>query len=238
MAITISTATIAGMKEILVVDDEKDIVDAIEYNLKNEGFKVAKSYDGLTAVKMAREKLPVLIILDLMLPGMSGLDVCKSLKGGAATSNIPIIMLTAKGEEADKVIGLELGADDYLTKPFSMRELTARIKAIIKRYGGEVKTKLFKAPNLELDVDKHEVKVAGKPIELTAKEFALLHYLWENEGKVFSRERLLDTVWGVEVAIETRTVDVHVRRLREKLGKAEKYVHTLRGVGYKFEVRS
>ena len=194
MAITISTATIAGMKEILVVDDEKDIVDAIEYNLKNEGFKVAKSYDGLTAVKMAREKLPVLIILDLMLPGMSGLDVCKSLKGGAATSNIPIIMLTAKGEEADKVIGLELGADDYLTKPFSMRELTARIKAIIKRYGGE--------------------------------------------GKVLSRERLLDTVWGVEVAIETRTVDVHVRRLREKLGKAEKYVHTLRGVGYKFEVRS
>ncbi|MFA6170641.1 MAG: response regulator transcription factor [Candidatus Margulisiibacteriota bacterium] len=227
------------MKEILVVDDEKDIVEAIEYNLKNEGYKVAKAFDGPSAVKMAKEKNPALILLDLMLPGMNGLDVCKTLKNNAATAAIPIIMLTARGEEADKVIGLELGADDYLTKPFSMRELTARIKAILKRYGGGAPAgkKVFKAPQLELDVDKHEVRVAGKAIELTAKEFALLLYLWENEGKVFSRERLLDTVWGIDVAIETRTVDVHVRRLREKLGKAEKYIHTLRGVGYKFEAR-
>ncbi|MFH1390037.1 MAG: response regulator [Candidatus Margulisiibacteriota bacterium] len=227
------------MKEILVVDDEKDIAEAIEYNLKTEGYKVAKAYDGLSAVKMAKEKIPALIMLDLMLPGMSGLDVCKALKNGPATANIPIIMLTAKGEEADKVIGLELGADDYLTKPFSMRELIARIKTIIKRYGGGIITapKVLKAAGLDLDTDKHEVRVAGKPVELTAKEFALLQYLWENEGKVFSRERLLDTVWGIEVAIETRTVDVHVRRLREKLGKAEKYLHTLRGVGYKFEVK-
>ncbi|MFA5035412.1 MAG: response regulator [Candidatus Margulisiibacteriota bacterium] len=228
-----------ALKEILVVDDEKDIVEAIEYNLKNEGYKVAKAFDGQTAVKMAKEKIPALVLLDLMLPGLNGLDVCKILKNNPSTANIPVIMLTAKSEEADKVIGLELGADDYLTKPFSMRELTARIKAILKRYGGEARTgkNVFKAPQLELDIEKHEVRVAGKPIELTAKEFALLHYLWENEGKVFSRERLLDTVWGIDVAIETRTVDVHVRRLREKLGKAEKYVHTLRGVGYKFEVK-
>ena len=172
-----------------------------------------------------------------MLPLVSGIEVCKSLKSDQGTKNIPIIMLTAKGSEADKVVGLELGADDYITKPFSMRELLARIKAILKRYEGPaMKAKTLKFPNLEIDEDKHEVLVSGKQIELTAKEFELLKYLAENQGRVYSREKLLDHVWGIDVAIETRTVDVHVRRLREKLGKYGKYIHTLRGVGYKFNV--
>jgi DNA-binding response OmpR family regulator len=224
------------MSKILIVDDEKDLVESIEYNLKKEGFSASKAYDGQAGLKSAREKLPDLIILDLMLPEISGTDVCKILKKEERTANIPIIMLTAKTSQIDKIIGLEIGADDYLTKPFDMRELLARIKAILKRSGAPEKpaAPIFKFPDLEVDIARHEVKAMGRTVDLTAKEFALLRYLIENKERVCTRETLLDTVWGIDVAIETRTVDAHIKKLREKLGKAGKHLLTLRGVGYKF----
>lgn len=224
------------MSEILVIEDDRDIVESLEYNLRKEGFKVAKAYDGIAGLKAAEEKLPSLVLLDLMLPGLEGLEVCRRIKKNPKTSNIPVIMLTAKGTETDKIVGLELGADDYITKPFSMKELIARVKMILRRYEkpSAAPAATLKFKDLEIDTERHEVKVAGKPVELTAKEFQLLHYMAENKERVFSRERLLDSVWGIEVAIETRTVDVHMRRLREKLDKAGKHLITLRGVGYKF----
>lgn len=224
------------MTEILIIEDEKDIAQAIEYNLSKEGFKVAKAYDGLIGLKMARGKHPSLIILDLMLPGLDGLEICRRLKSDEKSAGIPIIMLTAKAEETDRVVGLEMGADDYIVKPFSLKELIARIKVVLRRYSKQdtISTKTLKFSDLEIDTDRHEILSVGKLVALTAKEFQLLYYLAENIGKVFSRDRLLDTVWGVDVAIETRTVDVHMRRLREKLGKAGQHLVTLRGVGYKF----
>jgi len=224
------------MSEILIIEDDRDIVETLEYNLKKDGFRTTKAYDGAAGLKAAEEKLPALIILDLMLPIIEGLEVCRRLKKNPKTANIPVIMLTAKGTETDKVVGLEVGADDYLTKPFSNKELIARIKTILRRYEkpSTAPSPILKFKDLEIDTEKHEVKAAGKTIELTAKEFQLLHYLAENKGRVFSRERLLDSVWGIDVAIETRTVDVHMRRLREKLGKSGDHLTTLRGVGYKF----
>ncbi|MFA4843641.1 MAG: response regulator [Candidatus Margulisiibacteriota bacterium] len=224
------------MAEILIIEDERDIVETLEYNLKKEGYRVAKAYDGISGLKMAESKIPSLILLDLMLPGLSGLDICRKLKKDDRTAGIPIIMLTAKGTETDKVVGLEVGADDYLTKPFSIKELIARIKVILRRYEKKpaAASVALKLKDLEIDTERHEVKANGKLVELTAKEFQLLFYLASNPGHVYSREQLLDTVWGIEVAIETRTVDVHVRRLREKLGRAGKHIVTLRGVGYKF----
>ena len=226
------------MTEILVIEDERDIVETLEYNLKKEGYKVAKAYDGLAGLRLAEEKIPALIVLDLMLPGLDGLEVCRRIKKNPKTAAIPVIMLTAKGSETDKVVGLELGADDYIVKPFGLKELIARIKTILRRYEkpAEKPVAVVKFKDLEIDTDKHEVRAAGKPVELTAKEFQLLFYLAQNQERVFSRERLLDTVWGIDVAIETRTVDVHMRRLREKLGKAGHHLVTLRGVGYKFHV--
>ncbi|MBI5400484.1 response regulator transcription factor [Candidatus Saganbacteria bacterium] len=224
------------MAEILIIEDEKDIAQAIEYNLKRESFKVVIASDGLSGLKKIREKRPDLLILDLMLPGIDGLDVCRRLKNDPAIAGIPIIILTAKAEETDRVVGLELGADDYITKPFSLKELVARVKVVLRRLGQqkEINRSSIHFPDLEIDPDRHEVKVLGKKVVLTAKEFQLLEYLARNKEKVYSRDRLLDAVWGVEVAIETRTVDVHMRRLREKLGKAGKHLITLRGVGYKF----
>jgi two-component system alkaline phosphatase synthesis response regulator PhoP len=225
------------MTEILVIEDERDIVETLEYNLKKEGYKVAKAYDGLAGLRLAEEKVPSLILLDLMLPGLDGLEVCRRIKRNPKTAAVPVIMLTAKGSETDKIVGLELGADDYIVKPFSIKELIARIKTILRRYEkpAEKPAAAVKFKDLEIDIDKHEVRAAGKLVELTAKEFQLLLYLAENKERVFSRERLLDTVWGIDVAIETRTVDVHMRRLREKLGKAGHHLVTLRGVGYKFK---
>ena len=224
------------MTEILIIEDDRDIVETLEYNLKKEGFKVSKAYDGAAGLKAAEEKRPALVLLDLMLPIIEGLEVCRRLKKNPKTAGIPIIMLTAKGTETDKVVGLEVGADDYLTKPFSNKELIARIRAILRRYEkpAAAPSVILKFKELEIDSEQHVVRVNGKEIELTAKEFQLLHYLAENKGRVFSRDRLLDSVWGIDVAIETRTVDVHMRRLREKLGKAGKHLITLRGVGYKF----
>ena len=224
------------MSLILIIEDEKDIAAAIEYNLKKEGFRIAKAADGKAGLKLVRQRKPDLILLDLMLPTIDGLSVCKQLKADKTTTNIPIIMLTAKGEEVDKVVGLELGADDYLAKPFGMRELIARIKTVLKRVQpASLTTDSLKFPGLEINLEQHKVIVAGKEVELTAKEFALLHYLTLNQGRVINREKLLDEVWGIEVAIETRTVDVHIKKLREKLGKkVGNYLITLRGVGYKF----
>lgn len=226
------------MRQILVIDDEKDIVETIEYNLSKEGYKVSKSYDGMNGLEAVQKKMPDIVILDLMLPGMTGIEVCKAMRSDPKTASIPVIMLTAKGEETDKIVGLEVGADDYMTKPFSIRELAARIKTILKRSGKKEDPKTsLKFPNLEIDSEQHTVKVSNKEIDLTAKEFMLLEHLASNPEKVFSRDRLLDTVWGIDAAIETRTVDVHMRRLREKLGKSAKYLKTLHGVGYKFSLK-
>ncbi len=224
------------MSSILIIEDEKDIVEALEYNLKREGFGVSRSFDGYNGLRIAKDKLPDLILLDLMLPGIGGLEIVKILKREEKTRNIPIIILTARGEETDRVLGLELGADDYIAKPFGMRELIARVKAVLKRSGAQPETPShrIKLAGLEIDPDKHEVTVHGKTIELTAKEFALLSFLVNQREKVFSRERLLDKVWGIDQQIETRTVDVHIRRLREKLGKVGDHIRTLRGVGYKY----
>lgn len=225
------------MKNILIIEDDKDIAELIEFNLKKEGFGSYKAFDGKAGLKKAAEGLPDLIILDLMLPKLDGIEVCKTLKQDRKSADIPIIMLTAKSAEVDRILGIEIGADDYLTKPFSVRELIARIKRILKRVGKNEPAggKIIKFPGLEIDIEKHEVIASGKKVKLTAKEFSLLQYLAENQGRVISRERLLDTVWGIEVAIETRTVDAHVKRLRKKLGPiAAKYITTLIGVGYKF----
>lgn len=226
------------MKQVLVIDDEKDIVETISYNLEKEGYKVSKSYDGMNGFEAVQKKMPDIVILDLMLPGMTGIEVCKAMKADPKTASIPIIMLTAKGEETDKIVGLEVGADDYMTKPFSIRELSARIRTVLKRCGRKEEPKtLLKFPGLEIDGEQHTVKVSNKETELTAKEFLLLEHLARNPEKVFSRDRLLDMVWGIDAPIETRTVDVHMRRLREKLGKAAKYLKTLHGVGYKFSLK-
>jgi phosphate regulon transcriptional regulator PhoB len=225
------------MKEtILIVEDEKDIVKMLDYNLKNEGYKVIVADDGEDALDAAKTKHPDLILLDLMLPGLDGLEVCKELKNERKTKSIPVIMLTAKAQESDKVVGLELGADDYVTKPFSPRELTARIKAVLRR-GKEKLPEAIKIGDLGLDFSKIEVTVKDRPVELTSKEFELLKTLIQAKGRVLSRDYLLDNVWGFNHAMEiqTRTVDVHIRTLRKKLKSAAKYIFTVKGYGYRFE---
>ncbi len=227
------------MKEkILIVEDDKDIVKMLEYNLKKEGFKVFAACDGEDALDLAVRQSPDLILLDLMLPGIDGLEVCKALKKETKTSRIPVIMLTAKGQESDKVVGLELGADDYITKPFSLRELIARIKAVLRRVAAkEVSPEIFLAGDLAIDFGKITVTVKGKSIELTAKEFELLKTLLKAKGRVLSRDFLLDTIWGYDHALEiqTRTVDVHIRTLRRKLKSAAKMILTVKSYGYRFQ---
>jgi two-component system phosphate regulon response regulator PhoB len=220
--------------KILVVDDESDVVDMLEINLRTAGFLVVSVPNGAAAIAKARSEAPSLIILDLMLPGMSGLEICKVLKGDIATRHIPIIMLTAKGEEVDKIVGLELGADDYVTKPFSPRELILRVNRSLRR-GKDKQPSLEKmiVGDLVLDHTRHEVLVKTEPVELTATEFRLLALLMERRGRVQGRDRLLNDVWGYESIIDTRTVDTHVRRLREKLGPLASYIETVRGVGYR-----
>lgn len=225
------------MKEtILIVEDEKDIVKMLDYNLKKEGYKVLAADDGEDALDMAKSRQPDLILLDLMLPGLDGLEVCKELKSERKTRSIPVIMLTAKAQESDKVVGLELGADDYVTKPFSPRELIARIKAVLRR-GKEKLAEAVKIGDLGLDFSKIEVTVKDKPVELTSKEFELLKTLIQAKGRVLSRDYLLDNVWGFNhaIEIETRTVDVHIRTLRKKLKSAAKYIITVKNYGYRFD---
>ncbi len=227
------------MKEkILIVDDEKDIVKMLDYNFKKEGYRTVTAYDGEDGLDFAKKEHPDIILLDLMLPGMDGLEVCKALKKEEKTSSIPIIMLTAKTQEADKVVGLELGADDYVTKPFSLKELLARVKAILRR--AKEKEKLPEVINvggLAIDFSRISVALNNKPVELTAKEFELLVTLIKAKGRVLSRDYLLDTVWGFDQAmnIQTRTVDVHIRTLRKKLKSEAKRIITVKNYGYRFE---
>jgi two-component system phosphate regulon response regulator PhoB len=219
---------------ILIVDDEQDVLDLLTFNLQKAGFKTIAARDGATALQKARDATPALIVLDLMLPEIEGTEVCRQLKVDPKTAHIPIIMLTAKAEEVDRVVGLELGADDYVTKPFSPRELALRVKTILRRASGRgAPPEILKAGDLLADLAKHEVTVKGKPVELTATEFKLLTTLLERRGRVQSRDRLLMDVWGYEGEMDTRTVDTHVRRLREKLGKTADLIETVRGVGYR-----
>lgn len=221
-------------KRILVADDEPDVLNLVSLNLKGAGFTVLEAEDGNVALTQAKESLPALIVLDLMLPEMSGLEVCKALKKDPQTAQIPVVMLTAKAEEIDRIVGLELGADDYITKPFSPRELVLRVKSVLRRASaaGEV-TDHLNLGDIQVDRSRYEVLVKGKPIEFTATEFKLLALLIERRGRVQSRDVLLNDVWGYESIIDTRTVDTHIRRLREKLGKAADCIETIRGFGYR-----
>lgn len=221
--------------KVLVVDDEPDAVELVAFNLRAAGYDVLTAAQGDDALAKARREVPDLIILDLMLPEVDGLEVCKILRRDAATSGILIIMLTAKAAEIDRVVGLELGADDYLTKPFSPRELMLRVKNLLSRQQGHAtKKERIQLRGLVIDVPRHLVTVDGKVVDLTATEFKLLTLLAQRRGRVQSREQLLHDVWDYERAIDTRTVDTHVRRLREKLGSAASFLDTVRGVGYRF----
>lgn len=229
------------MSRILIVDDEKPIVEILKYNLEKNGYSTIEAYDGEEGLKMAQEKNHDLILLDVMLPKMDGFTVLRILR---QTMTTPILMLTAKEEEVDKVLGLELGADDYVTKPFSMRELIARVKANLRRSGisnGETMSNILSVNNLNIDLSKYRVEKNGKPIELTSREFDLLKFLVANRGLIFSREMLLEKVWGYEYFGDVRTVDVTIRRLREKIEDDPanpRYIHTKRGVGYYFSEES
>ena len=221
-------------KKVLVADDEADVLNLVCNNLKAAGFVPLRAEDGQSAFEQAKTQIPALIVLDLMLPGMSGLEVCKALKSEPATKNIPILMLTAKAEEVDRILGFELGADDYMTKPFSPRELVLRVQSVLRRATPQPeKAEVLKLGDIVVDRTRHGVTVRGKDLELTATEFKLLSTLMERRGRVQSRDVLLNDVWGYESVIDTRTVDTHVRRLREKLGKAADCLETIRGFGYR-----
>lgn len=219
---------------ILVVDDEPDIVEIIQYNLEKSGFDVIVAADGSAALEKARNEAPDLIVLDLMLPGLEGTDVCRILKQDERTRFIPILMLTAKSEEIDRIIGLELGADDYVVKPFSPREIALRIRNILRRRTAPETAGPVRAGPLVIDVEGHHVSVSGSTVSLTATEFKLLAVLFQRRGRVQTREALLDVVWGYDYMGYGRTVDAHIKRLREKLGEAAGMVETVRGVGYRF----
>ena len=218
-------------KKILIIEDESDVADLLTLNLRKAGFRTSTAADGASGLQKARDDRPDFIILDLMLPRMSGLEVCKILKSDTATSTTPILMLTARAEEIDRIVGLEFGADDYVTKPFIPREVVLRIRAIFRR--GEKADESLKAGPISIDPARHEVRINGKRVRLTSIEFKLLQKLMQRRGRVQDRDRLLNEVWGYESVIDTRTVDTHVRRLREKLGKAGDAIETVRGFGYR-----
>ncbi len=222
---------------ILVVDDEEDILDLVEYNLARDGYRVSCAASGEAALKAARTQLPDLVVLDLMLPGVDGLEVCKRLKADARTQHIPVIMLTAKGEEADVVTGLELGADDYISKPFSPRVLAARVKTVLRRRPAapEDAKAVIKIHDLLIHPGRHEVLVKGQPIDLTRTEFRILQWLARRPGWVFTRYQIINGVQGDEIAVTDRSVDVHIVSLRRKLGPYGEYIQTIRGVGYRFK---
>ncbi|MBS1494203.1 MAG: response regulator transcription factor [Bacteroidetes bacterium] len=227
-------------KKILVVDDEKDIVDILKYNLEKEHeFEVLAAYNGKEALELV-ESHPDLILLDIMMPELNGFEVCKQLKQNPATAKIPVIFLTAKENEIDEILGLELGADDYIHKPLSPRKVIARVKSVIRRSNVEAErnTKLdeiIKFKNLEVDSVTHSVKINKKEIFFPKKEFQLLHFLIANRGRVFSREILLNQIWGENIYVVDRTVDVHVAKVREKLGEYNDYIETIKGLGYRFK---
>lgn len=221
--------------KILVVDDEQDAVDLVGFNLKQAGFQVVTAPDGAEALDKVHKHQPDLIVLDVMMPELDGLEVCKLLRRDSATAGIPILMLTAKATEVDRILGLELGADDYVTKPFSPRELVLRVRKLLARgKPQEMRSERMVFGDLAIDIPRHSVSWKGDSLELTATEFKLLTTLAERRGRVQSRDQLLRDVWGYESMIDTRTVDTHMRRLREKLGAAARHLDTVRGVGYRF----
>jgi two-component system phosphate regulon response regulator PhoB len=224
-------------EKILVVDDEEDIVELLRFNLLREGFQVSSATSGEEALSLVRSEMPHLILLDLMLPGIDGLEVARRLKNNPNTANIPIVMLTAKGEEPDIVTGLELGADDYVTKPFSPRILLARVRAVLRRRGTEVseETSPFQIHDLVIHPGRHEVLVDGNPVQLTFTEFSILNHLARRPGWVFTRYQIVDAVRGTDYPVTDRSVDVQVVGLRKKLGSAGRYIETVRGVGYRFK---
>ncbi len=223
---------------ILIADDEKDIVELIAFNLEKEGFPVLKAYDGETALEIVRNGRPDLLLLDLMLPGIPGLDLCRILRKDPRTASLPIIMVTAKGEEMDRVLGLEMGADDYVTKPFSVRELAARVRAVLRRKAEQEKPveEIIEGGPLRINLSTCEVSVGGRRVELSAKELRLLAFLARRPGRVYTREQILDQVWGDEVYVEPRTVDVHIKRLRARIEdnpEKPRLIQTVRGIGYR-----
>ncbi len=222
-------------KTVLVIDDEEDLVELVRYNLEKDGFAVKGASDGETGLAFAVEEQPDLIVLDVMLPGVDGLEVCRMLRSEPRTARIPVIMLTARGAESDRVVGLEIGADDYVTKPFSPRELTARVKAHLRRVSptGE-RAELIRRGDLKIDMARREVTCAGNAVNLTATEFRLLQFLASQPGRVFSREELIDGVLGRDIAVLDRTIDVHVVSLRKKLRDCGSLIETVRGFGYRF----
>lgn len=224
---------------ILVVDDETDLVELVSYNLRKEGFDVDSALNGEEALLRLKKASYDILILDLMLPGIQGMELCRILRNNPATARLPVIMLTAKGEEPDKIIGLEMGADDYITKPFSPRELVARVRAVLRRYTEKTSPEnILRLGGIEIDRDKYSVFIEGRQVKLSATEFKLLLYLGERRGRVFSREQLLDAVWKDESYVEPRTVDVHIRRLRSKIEEdptSPRYIKTLRSIGYFFD---
>ena len=222
-------------EKILIVDDEQDLVKLTRYNLEKEGYKVISAYNGEDALFLARREKPELIILDIMLPGIDGLEVCKKLKADPELANIAILMLTAKGEEIDITLGLKLGADDYITKPFSLKELIARVQAILRRVRTSATPKDYiEIDRLRIDTYKHEVTINGETIPLTLTEFKILQQLASKPGRVFTRDQLLDAVSGPETFVIDRTIDVHIVALRKKLKKYADRLITVRGIGYKF----
>jgi DNA-binding response OmpR family regulator len=225
-----------SQESILIVEDEADILNLLEYHLNTAGYEVFRASTGLEALAAAKKHQPDLVVLDLMLPGLDGFEVCRELKRERQTSGIGVIMLTARGEEVDRIVGLELGADDYVTKPFSPRELVLRVKAVLRRLRSEPQpTACWERNGLRVEEDSHRVLVDGRVMELTATEFKLLSELVHNEGKVLNRDQLLNNVWGYQFSGYSRTVDTHIRRLRSKLGPYAEWVETIRGVGYRFQ---
>ncbi len=228
------------MKTILIVDDEKDIVELLAYNLGREGYQTAKAYDGHQALQYIRENQPDLVILDLMLPGISGFEVCRQIRKKPATEHLPIIMLTAKSDSVDKITGLEIGADDYITKPFNVRELIARVRTVLRRWEAGTRPEEIERvslPGLDVDFRTYEVIVEGKKIDLGPTEVKLLQFFVMNPGRVYTREQLLDHIWGRDNFVEPRTVDVHISRLRAAIEKDKdnpRYILTVRGIGYRF----
>jgi len=220
---------------ILVVDDEPDLLELVRFNLDRAGFRVETAASGEEALARLRRSTPDLLVLDLMLPDLSGEEVCRRLRANPSLAGLPVIMLTAKSEEVDRVVGFELGADDYVTKPFSPRELVLRVQALLRRsYEAAASSAPLERGLLRLDLERHRCSVEGEEVELTAKEFQLLEALMRRPGRVMTREKLLDEVWGSDIAVTTRTIDTHLKRLREKLGEAAELIQTVRGLGYRF----
>jgi DNA-binding response OmpR family regulator len=225
--------------KILVVEDEPDLLDLVVYNLRKEGFKPVRAETGEKALALARDEKPDLVLLDLMMPGLDGIEVCRRLRASEATADIPIVMVTARAEETDAVVGLSVGADDYVKKPFGMKELLARVRAVLRRTsaGSDPSGKVLRVDELEVDPAKHEVRIGGEEVPVTPTELRLLHHLVRNRGRVFTRAQLLDKAVGSDVVVIDRNIDVHVATLRKKLGDYGPRIVTIRGVGYKFAER-